>query len=58
MSFLPKTMIDDLENSKSIASNVDDVSNKSDLYTKIVGVRGIQKQQSPDKKSQSANNED
>ena len=53
MSFLPKTMIDDLENSKSIKSNVDgvdDTSNKSDLYAKIVGIRRKQ-EQLDDKKS-------
>ena len=58
MSFLPKTMIDDLENSKSIKSNVDDTSNKSDLYAKIVGIRREQNQLDDKKSHTSAKNDE
>lgn len=43
MSFLPKVMLDELENSKSVKSQVEEASNKeSDLYAKIVGIRRMQ----------------
>ena len=50
-------MQDDLENSKSIKSNVEDTSQKSDLYSKIVGLRRGEQGANNEQKSQSGKDE-